>query len=76
MRTGRDIRAVRLPGSGVVTGCMRGFAVAGFRYGPEGRGPTGVGEDAEVPDAVEAWRDAVHQEALDELLDGQGHGSV
>lgn len=46
MRTGRDIRAVRLPGSGFVTGCMRGFAVAGFRYGPEGRGPTGVGDDA------------------------------
>ena len=27
MRTGRGIRAVRLPGSGFVTGCMRGFAV-------------------------------------------------
>ncbi len=63
IRTGRGLRSVRLPGSGFVTGCMWGFVAAGFRYGLEGPGPAGVCEDAEVPDAVEAWREAMHQES-------------
>ncbi len=47
---------------------MWGFVVAGFRYGLEGPGPAGVCEDAEVPDAVEAWREAMHQEGTKQDL--------
>src|ERR1700685_3575545 len=39
-------------------------------------GSSAGGEEAEVADAEEAWRQQVEQEAAEELIDGQAHDSL